>query len=60
MIHVLTFGLNVILYTTVNTDIHYTLHKQRPWSFDFELGFYIPLDTKQVISETFFLANILA
>jgi len=25
-----------------------------------ELRFYVPLDTKQVISETFFLANLLA
>jgi len=28
--------------------------------FDSELRFYVPLDTKQVISETFFLANLLA
>jgi len=25
-----------------------------------KLRFYVPLDTKQVISETFFLANLLA
>jgi len=27
---------------------------------DFELRFYVPLDTKQVISETLFPANLLA
>jgi len=32
----------------------------RPVGFEFELRFYVPLDTESVISEPFFPANLLA
>jgi len=60
------------LYRRLQTQyFDLTFAKQNAWyrkksahlplySFDFELKFYAPVDTKQVILETFFPANLLA